>query len=179
MIYDCHLSLFYRFHLIFINADLYLLCSPALRPARPLTMKASSECGASQLHSAIHAAAGPAPPLPLARAELNQFKVCSVIAEEMGRWRRSRNAATMVFLLSTILREEVSVYKKRQLVDKHFEMIWKSLVPQIQACPGLQQLQGVFSCHYTYQPTELYKKAGCRLQGRQQLFKTLLVIASF
>ena len=96
--------------------------------------------------------AGPAPPLPLARAELNQFKVCSVIAEEMGRWR----------LLSTILREEVSVYKKRQLVDKHFEMIWKNLVPQIQACPGLQQLQGVFSCHYTYQPTELYKKAGCR-----------------
>ena len=121
----------------------------------------------------------PAPPLPLARAELNQFKVCSVIAEEMGRWRLTRKAATMVFLLSTILREEVSVYKKRQLLDKHFEMIWKSLVPQIQACPGLQQLQGVFSCHYTYQPTELYKKAGYRLQGRQQLFKTLLVIASF
>ena len=136
----------------------------------------------AELHSATlsySCSAGPAPPLPLARAELNQFKVCSVIAEEMGRWRRSRNAATMVFLLSTILREEVSVYKKRQLVDKHFEMIWKSLVPQIQACPGLQQLQGVFSCHYTYQPTELYKKAGCRLQGRQQLFKTLLVIASF
>ena len=110
---------------------------------------------------------------------LINLKCCSVIADEMGRWRLTRKAATMVFLLSTILREEVSVYKKRQLVDKHFEMIWKSLVPQIQACPGLQQLQGVFSCHYTYQPTELYKKAGYRLKGRQQLFKTLLVIASF
>ena len=41
------LSLFYRFHLIFIKADLYLLSSPALRPARPLTMKATSQCGAT------------------------------------------------------------------------------------------------------------------------------------
>ena len=105
-----------------ISPHLYK-CWP-LPPLLPSTPPSSALDHESQLgvrsHSQLHYTQlfmqQPAPPLPLARAELNQFKVCSVIAEEMGRWRLTRKAATMVFLLSTILREEVSVYKKRQLV---------------------------------------------------------------
>ena len=65
---------------------------PPLQPGTPPSSALDHEShlavrSYTQLHSAIHAAAGPAPPLLLARAELNQFKVCSVIAEEMGQWR--------------------------------------------------------------------------------------------